>query len=266
MYQCQIDGMERSPTTEPWTLETLTRLCARVLAASGVGQRSGRVGTTPSARDIRYYATLGVVDRPSSFIGRTALYSRRHLLQLVALKRLQAEGHSLAEIQARLLGLPDRALEQLARLPDPLPLEPIPPGPSPESLPHTPELQVPASAAPQAADHAFAFDREQPRSVQAPPVARSRGAFWARPPAPAPSPAPSPASPAPPSAPPQSLAPDALQFAPRALQELVLAPGVRLQLEGIAPLSSAEVERLQTAAAPLIVLIRQLTAPDQEMP
>jgi DNA-binding transcriptional MerR regulator len=49
--------------------------------------------------------------------GRTALYSRRHLLQLVAIKRLQARGLSLAEIQQRLGGLPNARLETLAGLP-----------------------------------------------------------------------------------------------------------------------------------------------------
>jgi hypothetical protein len=49
--------------------------------------------------------------------GRTALYGRRHLLQLVAIKRLQGQGLSLGELQQRLLGLPNMALESVARLP-----------------------------------------------------------------------------------------------------------------------------------------------------
>jgi DNA-binding transcriptional MerR regulator len=38
--------------------------------------------------------------------GRTALYDERHVRQLVAIKRLQAEGLSLAEIQRKLSGAP----------------------------------------------------------------------------------------------------------------------------------------------------------------
>ena len=45
----------------------------------------------PDARTIRYYATLGLIDRPEAFRGRTALYGARHLSQLVAIKRLQAK-------------------------------------------------------------------------------------------------------------------------------------------------------------------------------
>ena len=46
--------------------------------------------------------------------GRTALYSRRHLLQLVAIKRLQARGLSLAQVQEQLLGASDAMLGRLA--------------------------------------------------------------------------------------------------------------------------------------------------------
>jgi hypothetical protein len=60
--------------------------------------------------------TRGLLDRPLSR-GRFARYGRRHLLQLVAIKRRQAEGRSLAEIQAELTGATDRALEAIARLP-----------------------------------------------------------------------------------------------------------------------------------------------------
>src|SRR5262249_5101766 len=48
---------------------------------------------------------------------RTALYGRRHLLQLVAIKRLQARGLSLAQVQEELLGLPTTALARLAKVP-----------------------------------------------------------------------------------------------------------------------------------------------------
>ena len=44
----------------------------------------------------------------------------RHLLQLVALKRRQAEGRTLAEIQAELAGASDAALTGVARVPEKL--------------------------------------------------------------------------------------------------------------------------------------------------
>ncbi len=49
--------------------------------------------------------------------GRTALYGERHLLQLVAIKRRQAQGRTLAEIQAELVGAPERTLRRIAAMP-----------------------------------------------------------------------------------------------------------------------------------------------------
>jgi hypothetical protein len=49
--------------------------------------------------------------------GRKAFYGRRHLVQLVAVKRLQSRGMSLAEVQQALAGIDDRALAELASLP-----------------------------------------------------------------------------------------------------------------------------------------------------
>ena len=100
-----------------WTLDELSTAVSRALTVDYAGSVNGRVRDVPDRRTIRYYTTLGLIDRPAAMRGRTALYGRRHLLQLVAIKRLQAEGRSLAEVQARLVGLTDTALETLARLP-----------------------------------------------------------------------------------------------------------------------------------------------------
>src|SRR5947209_20571637 len=93
-----------------WTLDELSAQVALALAADYAGQASGRVREVPDARTIRYYTTLGLIDRPVAMRGRTALYGRRHLMQLVAIKRLQARGTSLAEVQERLVGIGNAAL------------------------------------------------------------------------------------------------------------------------------------------------------------
>jgi DNA-binding transcriptional MerR regulator len=103
--------------TPLWTLDELGARVALALAVDYDGQANGRVREVPDRRTIRYYTTLGLIDRPAAMRGRTALYGMRHLLQLVAIKRLQTHGLSLAEIQTRLLGQTDAALRQLARLP-----------------------------------------------------------------------------------------------------------------------------------------------------
>jgi hypothetical protein len=100
-----------------WTLDELTDRAALALAVGYSGQPSGRVRDLPDRRTIRYYTTLGLLDRPAEMRGRTALYGQRHLRQLVAIKRLQVRGLSLADVQQRLLGLPDAQLAALAQVP-----------------------------------------------------------------------------------------------------------------------------------------------------
>lgn len=106
------------PTQGDATL-SLAELAAVLGAALGAGYdgvRSGRVRNLPDARTIRWYQTLGIVDRPAAFQGRTALYARRHVLQLAAIKKLQAAGFSLADVQRGLAGKTDAELARAAGL------------------------------------------------------------------------------------------------------------------------------------------------------
>jgi DNA-binding transcriptional MerR regulator len=116
---------------ETWTIGELAARAAEVLAADQPRQSSGRVREMPNDRLIRWYSTVGLVDPPLSRTGRIARYGRRHLLQLVAVKRRQSEGRSLSDIQAELLGATNAYLESVARLPPP---------PAP-ALPSTPSRQ-----------------------------------------------------------------------------------------------------------------------------
>jgi DNA-binding transcriptional MerR regulator len=100
-----------------YTLDELTGLVGAALSVDYPGAPTARVRDVPDRRAIRWYVTRGLVDRPVAARGRVALYSRRHLLQLVAIKRRQAEGHSLADIQAELTGATDTTLATVARLP-----------------------------------------------------------------------------------------------------------------------------------------------------
>jgi DNA-binding transcriptional MerR regulator len=98
-----------------WTIDELGERVAEALGGPGYdGVPSGRVRDVPDLRTIRYYTTLGLLDRPAAMRGRTALYGPRHLLQLVAIKRLQARGLSLAAVQERVVGLSDLSLRRLA--------------------------------------------------------------------------------------------------------------------------------------------------------
>ncbi|WIM87032.1 MerR family transcriptional regulator [Candidatus Mycobacterium wuenschmannii] len=102
----------------PWTLDELVGRAAAALAGPAYpGSPNGRVRDVPDRRTVRWYSTIGLVDRPTAMRGRTALYSSRHLLQIVAVKRLQAQGRSLADIQAELAGATSKALRRVADIP-----------------------------------------------------------------------------------------------------------------------------------------------------
>ena len=101
-----------------WTIAELSERVGAALEASGYqAPANGQVRAVPDLRTIRYYTSLGLLDRPLEMRGRTALYGPRHLHQLCAIKRLQAEGRALGEVQAALAGLDDRALARVARIP-----------------------------------------------------------------------------------------------------------------------------------------------------
>jgi DNA-binding transcriptional MerR regulator len=96
-----------------WTIEELVARVAEALTVGYEGVPSSRVRDVPDLRTIRYYTALGLLDRPAAMRGRTALYGSRHLLQLVAIKYLQARGLSLAAIQERMLGVSDAMLRRI---------------------------------------------------------------------------------------------------------------------------------------------------------
>ena len=103
--------------TELWRLAELRNRAAQALSTHYKASKNGQISAIPDARTIRYYGTLGLVDKPAEMRGRTAFYGRRHLLQLVAIKRLQAQGRTLATIQHELHGRSDLELEELAEVP-----------------------------------------------------------------------------------------------------------------------------------------------------
>src|ERR1700709_1074887 len=99
------------------TIGELAATAAAAVAAADVRGADRRVTDLPDERTIRWYSTIGLLDRPSGSRGRTSLYGERHVLQLVAIKRRQAEGRTLAEIQTELVGATDRTLRRIADLP-----------------------------------------------------------------------------------------------------------------------------------------------------
>ncbi len=159
-----------------WTITELNAQVALALSAGYEGAPNGRVRNLPDPRTIRYYTTLGLIDRPAAMRGRTALYGRRHLMQLVAIKRLQARGLSLAKVQQQLLGLSEGELSRLARLPHRLDAAAAPASLPPRSTHRAFWRQLPAPVAETRLPEAAAAGAEGAASQpdQALPIANIR--------------------------------------------------------------------------------------------
>ncbi|WP_204294234.1 MerR family transcriptional regulator [Actinoplanes campanulatus] len=148
-----------------WTMEQLVERVSAALAAEYPGAPNGRVRELPDRRSIRWYTTIGLVDRPLGTRGRTVLYGPRHLLQLVAIKRRQASGRTLAEIQEELSGASEETLAEVARIPGSLLEAPAAAAPSParpdfwKAAPADPE-PVPGSTRRALAEAVAALDVE----------------------------------------------------------------------------------------------------------
>src|SRR3954471_19947346 len=100
---------------ETWTISELAAAATTAPSDEPV-QVNGRTRDMPNERLIRWYTTIGLLDPPLARRGRIALYGRRHLLQLVAVKRRQAGGLAVGALQAELTGATDAMLVQAAHL------------------------------------------------------------------------------------------------------------------------------------------------------
>ncbi|MEV8631822.1 MerR family transcriptional regulator [Streptosporangium sp. NPDC051023] len=219
-----------------WTIGELAERASAAL--SPTAQLNGRVRDVPNERLIRWYATIGLLDPPSARRGRVALYGRRHLLQLIAVKRRQAEGLTIAEIQAELTGATDQTLESIADLRDP-----------------AEGNGRPERAAPRASRPRFWAEPLAAAETPGPGPTRQPGAPASRPRPPAPS-AMSSAPPMPPPAPPASSAPSVP--AAVVVHGVRLAPGVTLLLDGGGRTPSAgELAEIGAAAQALLAVLRE---------
>jgi DNA-binding transcriptional MerR regulator len=79
-------------------IEELAYHVSEILEKLSIGQFSKRVSSFPIERTIRYYRTRGLIDPPVGYRKKRALYTKRHLLQIVAIKVLEARGFSLTLI------------------------------------------------------------------------------------------------------------------------------------------------------------------------
>lgn len=97
-----------------WTMDQLIDRLRVALPRLVTGsQPRYKVTDVPDARTVRYYISLGLVDPPGARRGTFALYSRKHLLQILAIKKLQAEYLPIRKIETMVAGRGFAELEAL---------------------------------------------------------------------------------------------------------------------------------------------------------
>lgn len=100
-------------TDSELSLEGLVGIVQGYLEQSVKVQADARVAEVPDARTLRYYQTLGILDKPLRYDGRKAVYGYRHLLQALSVKLLQGQGYSLTQVQQVLSGADRAELERV---------------------------------------------------------------------------------------------------------------------------------------------------------
>ena len=99
----------------PWGLRDLTAVAAGILEASSVVPVNAAAASRPSERTIRFYVTRGLVSKPDGR-GTSAIYSYRHLLQVLAVKLRQMEGATLDTIAREAAGFTGDVIERRVAL------------------------------------------------------------------------------------------------------------------------------------------------------
>ncbi len=87
--------------------------CERAMADVKFEQARGTVTSVPAERTIRYYLAEGLIQPPDEKQGTASVYGYLHLLQLVVVKKLQAEHLPIRKIRELVIGKSEQELESL---------------------------------------------------------------------------------------------------------------------------------------------------------
>ena len=89
------------------------RVGEQILAEMGLEQARGTVTSVPDERTIRYYMAEGLIQTPGEKQGTASLFSYLNLLQLLTVKKLQAEHLPIRKIRELVAGKSEQELEML---------------------------------------------------------------------------------------------------------------------------------------------------------
>ena len=94
-------------------LPEFATVCERVVSDLALEQQRGTVTSVPDERTIRYYLSEGLIQAPEEKQGTASVFSYLNLLQLVAVKKLQAEHLPIRKIRELVAGKSEKQLEAL---------------------------------------------------------------------------------------------------------------------------------------------------------
>ena len=94
-------------------LPEFARIGEQILAEMGLEQARGTVTSVPDERTIRYYMAEGLVQTPEERQGTASVFRYLNLLQLLAVKKLQAEHLPIRKIRELVAGKSEQELETL---------------------------------------------------------------------------------------------------------------------------------------------------------
>ena len=97
-------------------LPEFARAGEQILAEMGLEQARGTVTSVPDERTIRYYMAEGLVQTPEEKQGTASVFGYLNLLQLLTVKKLQAEHLPIRKIRELVAGKSEQELETLLGL------------------------------------------------------------------------------------------------------------------------------------------------------
>jgi DNA-binding transcriptional MerR regulator len=94
-------------------LPEFARVGGQILAELQLEQQRGTVTSVPDERTIRYYLAEGLIQTPEEKQGTASVFGYLHLLQLLTVKKLQAEHLPIRKIRELVAGKSEQELETL---------------------------------------------------------------------------------------------------------------------------------------------------------
>jgi len=113
IVRCMVNAVIKEKGRKYVGLPEFARAGEQVLAGMGLEQARGTVTSVPDERTIRYYMTEGLVQTPEERQGTASVFGYINLLQLLTVKKLQAEHLPIRKIRELVAGKSEQELETL---------------------------------------------------------------------------------------------------------------------------------------------------------